>query len=850
MTVPSAVRRLTPFAGVLLAAAAMWALDRELAAMRYPDLVRALAGTSSAVLGLAVVLTATNYFVLTLHDQLAFVYLGRAVERWRIALASFVGYAVSNSVGFALLSGTSARYRFYARWGLSADEVSRVVIFYSSTFWLGLLTLGSWSLLTMRDQVLVTLGVAGPARLAGLAMGLAAAAWALTPLAGLRTIRLGRRHVDVPSARLVAGQFLVSTADWALAASVLWVLLPSPRPPFGELAAAFLAAQLLGLASHVPGGIGVFESLMVLLLSPWLPVQAVLPALLLYRLVYYLVPLVVALGVLLGDELVQRRATVHRVTSLFGALAVEWTPRLLAALCFAGGAVLLFSGATPAEAGRLAILHRWLPLPLVEASHFAGSLAGIGLILLSHGLARRLDAAYYLAVVGLVAGIAASLFKGLDYEEAALLTVLLACLAPARANFDRRASFFESRLSPAWTAAVFMVLAATGWLVLFSFRHVQYRDELWWQFTLHGEASRSLRASVGIVMTMAVFGATRLLRSASPVAAPPTDAELARAQAIVDGQPYTSATLVFLRDKALLWSDDGTAFLMYAVQGRTWVAMGDPVGPPARHAALIERFIERADDYEATPVFYEVRQFGLHRYADRGLTFVKLGEEARVPLDTFTLEGSRGAKGRQAIRKLEREGATFRVLDTEEVAAVMPRLREISDAWLRAKSVAEKGFSLGFFDEDYVRRFPAAVIEQRGRIVAFATVWPSPQREELSVDLMRHADDAPGGVMDGLFFHLLAFGREQGYAWFNLGMAPLSGFESSQVAPLWIRLGAWLQKHGGRFYNFQGLRAYKEKFAPVWEPRYLAYPGGLGLPRILADVAALVAGGYRRIFTR
>jgi phosphatidylglycerol lysyltransferase len=104
--------------------------------------------------------------------------------------------------------------------------------------------------------------------------------------------------------------------------------------------------------------------------------------------------------------------------------------------------------------------------------------------------------------------------------------------------------------------------------------------------------------------------------------------------------------------------------------------------------------------------------------------------------------------------------------------------------------------------------------------------------------------------MDALFLHILSWGKTQGYRRFALGMAPLSGFESSPVASIWSRLGTFLYEHGESIYNFQGLRAYKDKFNPVWEPQYLAYPGGLRLPRVMADVSALVAGGYRKIFRK
>jgi len=174
----------------------------------------------------------------------------------------------------------------------------------------------------------------------------------------------------------------------------------------------------------------------------------------------------------------------------------------------------------------------------------------------------------------------------------------------------------------------------------------------------------------------------------------------------------------------------------------------------------------------------------------------------------------------------------------------------VSDDWLAQKASAEKGFSLGFFDEAYLAHFPVAVVERQGRIQAFANLWPGPGDVELSVDLMRYHREAPKGVMEALLVHVMQWGKARGYRQFVLGMAPLSGFEDSPVASLWNRLGAFLYEHGEPVYNFQGLRAYKDKFSPVWDPRYLAYPGGLALPRIMADISALIAGGYRQIFLK
>jgi phosphatidylglycerol lysyltransferase len=528
---------------------------------------------------------------------------------------------------------------------------------------------------------------------------------------------------------------------------------------------------------------------------------------------------------------------------------VNAIPRVLSVITFLSGTILLFSGATPSAAGRLALLDSILPLGIIETSHFLGSLVGVALLLLAQGLARRLDAAYFFTVIALATGIVTSLLKGADYEAATVLAVVLMLLWHSRAAFNRRAALFETRFSAGWLAAIAAAIAASIWLGLFAYKHVEYSSQLWWEFELHGEASRFLRATVGVTIGLVFLTLTRLLRRAPHELEMPTDAQLEKAAEIIGAQESPSAFLVYLRDKAILFDDDERGFVMYGVQGQTWAALA-PVGPPEKLGCLIRAFIERCDDFGGVPVFYEVPKEQLYRFADFGLAFVKLGECGAVDLRQLTFDTPKSARHRQALRRLQKQDATFRVVAREDVPGVMDQLRAVSDDWLTSKAAAEKGFSLGFFDAGYLARFPVAVVERAGRIVAFANLWPGPGRIELSLDLMRFAHDAPREVMESLFVHVMLWARDEGYQRFSLGMAPLSGFEQSPVAPFWNRLGAFLYDHGGSLYNFQGLRAYKEKFDPVWEPRYLVYPGGLKLPRILADIAALVAGGYRRLLIK
>ncbi|HEY0021329.1 MAG TPA: bifunctional lysylphosphatidylglycerol flippase/synthetase MprF [Longimicrobium sp.] len=845
-----AFRWLSPAVGLGLFAAAVWVLNQSLREVSYREVRATIHDLPALSLLLAVLATAANYAILCAFDLLAFRYVGRRLTDWKVAVTSFIGYAVANNVGFAIISGTSVRYRFYSRWGLGAEDISRIVVFYTGTFWLGFLVLAGWSLAF--DPLPGMKTMLGATTVSLIGWTLLVTAFSYLAAAGVRRepVKMWKWRIPVPPMRTVAMQYLLSTVDWALAAAVFFVLLPRTELTFAEFLGAFLAAQLLGLVSHVPGGVGVFEGTMVVLLGQYLSLGQIVSSLVIYRLIYYIIPLAVALLILVVDEVRQRRHHLAKLGSWVGSLSQQLAPRVLGMFLFLCGALLLLSGATPTEPQRLAWIDRNLPLVMVEAGYLIGSVAGVAMLIVSQAVARRLDMAFFLGAASLAVGIGASLLKGADYEEAVLLGGVLAALVVSRPAFDRKADFWAARFSPGWVFGLAAVIGATIWLGFFAFKHVEYSSDLWWRFALRQDAPRALRATMLATILMLAFGVARLLRPAPPQIHLPTDEELRRAEELVRAQPSTVPYLVYLLDKTLMFSEDGRAFLMYAVQGNTWVAMGDPVGDPRSVPGLIRRFFERCDDYGGIPVFYQVGKDRLHQYADFGLTFAKLGEEAFVDLPSFHLDGADRKPFRLVINRFGRSGMTFRVVPPEEIPALLPQMEEVSHEWMEGKRAAEKGFSLGFFSPAYVLRFPAAVVEQDGRLLAFATVWPGPGGAELSVDLMRYRRDAPRSVMEALMLHLMLWGKAEGYRRFNLGMAPLSGLEVSAVAPAWTRIGSFLFQRGEALYNFQGLRQYKDKFDPAWEPRYLAYPGGLALPRITADVSALIAGGYRAIFRR
>ena len=665
-------------------------------------------------------------------------------------------------------------------------------------------------------------------------------------------LRLGDWEFSLPTPGLALAQVAVSCVDWVLAGAVLYALLPlhAPGLTFTVFLGPFLLAQIVGLISHVPAGVGVFDALFVTLMSEYLAPGSLVGVLIAYRAIYYLLPLAVALAILGAHELTRGRTRFARYARTAGTWVPGVAPTLFSLTTFIGGAILLVSGAAPPMGGRLRFLAGFVPLAAIEASHFIGSLTGAALLILAWGLARRLDAAYWATLIALVVGIVASLLKGIDYEEAVVLAVILVTLLPARRHFYRRASFTAEFFSPVWISMTLAVVGSTVWLGAFAFKHVDYSSDLWWHFALRGDAPRSLRATVGAVVVLLLAAVHRLLRphAAEPVL--PDDATLVRVREIVVRASDTVSHLALLGDKSILFSENGNAFVMYGAEGRSYVAMGDPIGPPRERQELAWQFRMLADRHGSATVFYQVRLHNLPLYLDLGLSLLKLGEEARVALPAFSLDGG-GRKGlRRVVKNLDKEGATFEVLPAAMTPALLPTFRAISDDWLAAKRTREKKFSLGFFSERYLHDAPMAVVRRGGEIVAFANVWEGANRDELSVDLMRFSRAAPEGVMEYLFIHLMLWGRDQGYGHFSLGMAPLSGLENRQLAPIWHRMGALLYRHAENFYNFQGLRTYKQKFDPVWEPRYLASPGGLQLPRILANVASLVSGGLRGVISK
>ncbi len=480
-----------------------------------------------------------------------------------------------------------------------------------------------------------------------------------------------------------------------------------------------------------------------------------------------------------------------------------------------------------------------MPVPALETAHLASLLSGFALMGATMGLWRRRSNARLLALIAATVAAASALARGFDWGPTVGSLILAVLLAASRRAFYRRSEPMHDEFDALTDLGVLGVFAGSVALGLWCYKSTPFDGGLFTRVGYHADPARFLRGTALLGAAIVCVGARRLTGAVRPRSARPGPEVLNALRPLIESSPNTLARLALSGDKSILSSPCGKAFVMWGSHGRSIIALGDPVGDLEAGRQLMWRLREHADRLDARMVFYQVTPERVADYLDLGLALIKLGEEALVPLAGFSLQGPGRKRLRQTHTRARRDGLTFEMAYPPIAAGLMAELAHVSQSWLAIHGRKEKGFSLGRFDPEVMRHDPIGLVRLNGRIVAFANVWRG-GGVEASIDLMRHRPEAPAGVMEYLLIELIQWARDEGFERFNLRMAPLSGLGEHRLAPLWHKVGRILARRGSRFYGFEGLRAFKQKFDPVWTPRYLAAP-----PRQVAaaliDVARLIA---------
>ncbi|MBD2486334.1 phosphatidylglycerol lysyltransferase domain-containing protein [Aulosira sp. FACHB-615] len=524
------------------------------------------------------------------------------------------------------------------------------------------------------------------------------------------------------------------------------------------------------------------------------------------------------------------------------------------------GVVNVLSAVTPTLYGRNHWLKDFLPFEIRVTGHVFAALTGFILLTLATNLLRRKRVAWLLTIGLLVISILSHLIKGLDYEESILSGILLTQLILMRHVFTAQSDrpSIARGVRVLMGALLFTLAYGTiGFYLLdgkftenFSWKNAllqtlaMFFTEDNWGLQPKTRFGEFFADSIYIIAASTITFAVVMLLQPVFLQNPATLIEQQKAKKIVEDYGCSSlAAITLLSDKSYFFSPSGKSVIAYVPKGRGAIALGDPIGPIEERQEVIvsfQQFCQRNDWY---PAFYQTSPDDLDLYISLGFRILKIGEEAIVDLKNFTLQGKAGKNFRPSINRLTKLGYQVSFYQPPINHDLLHQLKSVSDEWLKMAQGSEKRFSLGWFDEAYLRNCEIAVVHTPdGGIAAFTNILPEYQLNEITIDMMRHRASMENGMMDFLFTSLLQHFQEKGYDSFNFGLSALAGVGENSTSRRLEKVLRYLYEHLNGFYNFQGLHAYKDKFRPNWEPRYLVYPSLTALPDVVVALIRADSG--------
>jgi phosphatidylglycerol lysyltransferase len=616
----------------------------------------------------------------------------------------------------------------------------------------------------------------------------------------------------------------------------------------GVAAGAFAVGTLFLMLAPIFHGLGVVElSMVVALRKLGVPGADAVAATLLYRVAELWFPLVLGASITAHDSERVRGLPAH-----VPALMTTFT-----------GAVSVLSVLAPGIPGRHDRIEDYALFDPMDGSRTLALVVGALLLFLSYSLWRRRKVAWVAATALSAFLVAIHLLKRHDEAVALLALANLLLLLLYRSRFRVRSDVPTMWRGLLGFGACLLFALAYGtlgfWLVDerafgIEFSLPEAIDRTLRLFFNLGNASVEPRTryaawfldSVSIIGVVAL--ACAVVSIGRPIVWRRRTLPRERALAAELISRYDASSLDFFKtwpDKQFFFSSTNGGVISYAVSTATAVALGDPAAADDdEFNRVLREFIDFCDANGWRIAFHQVSSCRLDAYKACGLELLKIGEEAIIDLERFTLSGNSRKDLRGAVNRLHRAGYTATFIDPPLTSEMVAALRAVSDEWLTMAGRRERGFTLGSFDDEYVRGTTVVVLrDPTDRVVAFTNVIPDGVDGETTIDLMRHRADAPNGAMDVLFVHVMQHMKAAGFRRFSLGMAPWADVGVGFDAPLRERAIGALTHYLNRFFSIEGLRAYKAKFQPMWEPRYLVYDGDAALPQVALAIVRLTERG-------
>lgn len=638
---------------------------------------------------------------------------------------------------------------------------------------------------------------------------------------------------------------LISTTEWVITVILIYTILIilGVKIEFMKFLPVFIAAIVVAIVSMSPGGIGSFDlTLMVGLNAFNVPSEKVLLAIFLYRVSYYLIPLIIGIILYIHERWSKIDEDIADIITTILSKAAHIG---IIILVFLSGVTLLINEAIPDVVNKIGIMKKASYFSIIHPVDKMYIIVGFLLIGISRLLIYKSKDIYKLTI-GLVAVAILITFIGdIDYTRTIYLIGVGILLWISKKQFYRES--FVMR----WGMFIQDIFILLSFQILYLYTVYSNMHGVIGKIDVTNYKIQYIKNYGISLLIISIVGFAIALLFLLILYYKNKNNDFPRVK-LSDCEENVNSILnkyigssvihfVYLNDKFVYFNKDKDVFMQYQIYANKIVILGNPVGNPDKIFDSIQELYDLGDKYGYTPVFCAIDKTLIPYLHETGYEFMKLGEEATVNLKEFTLEGRKMKSVRNALSRVEKEEYSFEIIKPPFSEKFINDIKSISDEWLGDRK--EKGFSIGFFDIDYLSREPIAIVKNsNSEIKGFTNIMPMyDNNKTLSIDLMRFSHSACNGIMDYMFVSLFKWGKENGYIRFNMGMAPLSNVGRSKYSFLREKIASQVYSHGQHFYSFKGLKKFKEKYCESWDGRYMAYKKRTSLITTMVQVVLLVS---------
>ena len=811
--------------GIIIFVVAIMLLSNEMKSYSYQQILDTLKAIPSVKIIFALILALTYYLILGGYDVIAFKFINVPLKFKNVVFTCFISNALGNNTGYSMLFGGSIRYRLYSLYNVSMLNVTKVLFFSSATIWFGLLIIGGIVFTFFPVEFTDTKFFFHSSFPLGILFLTLVSLYTLLSLFKSKPIKLFNRWtITFPNIKITLWQMLLATADWVIASCTLFVLLPQGEISYITLLQIFLVAQMLGILSQVPGGMGVFETAIVMMLPEATQSSYVMGALLAYRAIFYFFPLGIALLLLASHEFFRAKKRFKVLTRFYGGRMASLIPQALSVSIFIGGAIILFSGVTDVSSSIIHRLDNYISPVILDSLHFAISVIGIMLLFISRGLVLRIKRAYTLAVVLLSLLFPLALINGYGYEKIVFLVVLLSLVIPAKKYFYRNLSLIAVKMNMLWFSLISAVFIASTWLCFFVYRPDLYS---WNKFItiLFGasDAGRALRICIGMIITIGIIIITEMWKR---YRYKQSNIDLDNIRKISNSSKYVYSNYAF--ENRNLFDMNTNSFMMYSQINNYAIVFGDPVGDSKSGKELIWDFKEMTDSKNINPTFVYLGYKNLKIYDDIGLDIASFGVDANVSLKHFSKDTKELQEINSYCEKLNKEGYSFEIVDKEKFLENKKYIGFVDYQWEKDLGNLKNKM----FDVSLNAANKYIIIKKDIFISGYAYLLLSNNKYEVFVSNVRYTADCDENILQYVLFNSINWAKTNEYKWFNLGLTPSDEVIIDDNFNSKAKIFVFAEHFK---YDMNALKEFKSKFNPVWKKKYVAFYTGKQMINFLKD---------------